>query len=76
MLGQPVMITAEHLLYSHQIVVVHLAFRFRMTLLNKIFPDAFGTGVIVSLIKYTTDADNYRAITIVVQRCSRCVLYG
>ena len=61
-------ITAEHLLYSHPILVVLLSCLFRMMLLHKFVPDAFGIGMVVPLIKGddldTTNADNYRAITI------------
>lgn len=61
-------ITAEHLLYSHPLLIVQLSYLFRMMLLHKFVPDAFGIGMIVPLIKGddldTTNADNYRAITI------------
>ena len=61
-------IAAEHLLYSHPILVVLLSCLFRIILLHKCVPDAFGIGMIVPLIKGddldTTNADNYRAITI------------
>ena len=61
-------ITAEHLLHSHPLLTVLLSFLFRMMLLHNFVPDAFCLGMIVPLVKGddldTTNADNYRAITI------------
>lgn len=61
-------ITAEHLLHSHPLLTVLLSCLFRMMFLHKFVPDAFGLGMIVPLLKGddldTTNADNYRAITI------------
>jgi len=61
-------ITADHVIKSHGIVVVQLTCLFNCMIRQGYVPDAFGTGIIIPLVKDTTgnrgSADNYRGITL------------
>jgi len=61
-------LSAEHLLYAHPYVVVHLNILFKAILLHGSIPDNFGAGVSVPLIKDKTgnvnDVNNYCIITL------------
>jgi len=60
-------ICAEHLLYSHPLLIVQLSLLFRLIILYSHVPDAFGLGMIIPVPKGDdcdlTSTDNYRAIT-------------
>jgi len=59
---------AEHLLFAHLVLSVHLAFLFSMLYKHSMVPDDFGKGIVIHLLKnvdgnrFTTD--NYRGITL------------
>ena len=61
-------LTAEHLLYAHPSLVVHLTMLFKAILIHGFVPDSFGAGICVPLIKdkigYVNDINNYRIITL------------
>jgi len=61
-------LSAEHLRYSHPLIVVMLKSLFRSILLRGFVPDKFGTGISIPLIKDKSgdanDLNNYRAITL------------
>ena len=61
-------ISADHIINSHGIVVVQLTCLFNCMIRQGYVPDAFGTGIIIPLVKDTTgnrgSADNYRGITL------------
>ena len=66
--GGPDNLCAEHLMYAHPAVVIHLQLLFRLILSHGFVPDKFGHGISIPLIKDKTgnlnDTDNYRAITL------------
>jgi len=59
---------AEHLLFAHPSLVIHLQLLFSMILQHGFVPTDFGCGISIPLIKDKTgnvnDVDNYRAITL------------
>jgi len=60
---------AEHLIYARSSVAVHLRRRlFMLILQHGFFPNSFGSGVSIPLVKDKTDSlnnmDNYRGITL------------
>ena len=61
-------LSAEHLLYAHPSLVVHLNILFKGILLHGSVPDNFGAGFSIPLIKDKTDnvndVNNYRIITV------------
>jgi len=61
-------IVKEHLLYSHPSIVVCIMLLFNMMSIHCVVPDAFGTGVMVAIVKDSvgdiTDVNNYRGITL------------
>jgi len=61
-------ISADHIINSHGIVVVQLTCLFNCMIRQAYVPDAFGTGIIIPLVKDITgnrgSADNYRGITL------------
>jgi len=61
-------ISADHIINSHGFVVVQLTCLFNCMIRQGYMPDAFGTGIIIPLVKDTTgnrgSADNYRGITL------------
>lgn len=60
---------AEHLLYAHPVVSVHLSMLFRDMAIHYFVPDEFGKGIIIPLLKdklgNANDLNNYRGITLV-----------
>jgi hypothetical protein len=61
-------LTAEHLLYAHPLLIMHLCLLFRTMISHSFVPDDFGLGIIVPLIKDKcgsfNNVDNYRGITL------------
>ena len=61
-------IVAEHIVYSHPSLVIHVKLLFTMMLNHYYVPDAFGSGIIVPIIKDKSgdlsSVDNYRPITL------------
>jgi len=61
-------IVPEHILYAHPALFVHLTTLFYLVLRNGFVPSAFGTGVIVPLVKDRNSPhdklSNYRGITL------------
>jgi len=61
-------IRAEHLLYSHPLLILQLSLLFRIIILYSHVPDAFGPGMIIPVPKGDdcdlSSTDKYRAITI------------
>ena len=61
-------ISAEHILNSHPAIILHLKFLFSMMLSHSYVPRAFGTGIIIPIIKdkrgNVNSVDNYRPITL------------
>ena len=59
---------AEHLLYAHPALIVHLQNLFKLILCHRFVPNSFGFGVTIPLVKDKTgninDANNYRGITL------------
>ena len=59
---------AEHLIYAHPSVAIHLRRLFMLTLQHGFVPNSFGSGVSIPLVKDKTDSlndmDNYRGITL------------
>ena len=59
---------AEHLLYAHPILIMHLKVLFKLMLCHRFVPNSFSKGVTVPLIKDKTgninDVSNYRGITL------------
>jgi len=59
---------AEHLLYAHPILIMHLKVLFKLILCHRFVPNSFGKGVTVPLIKDKTDnindVSNYGGITL------------
>jgi len=59
---------AEHLLYAHPILTMHLKVLFKLIWCHRFVPNSFGKGVAVPLIKDKTgninDVSNYRGITL------------
>ena len=64
----PDSLSAEHLLYAHPSLVVHLKLLFGLIFLHGFVPDDFGSGIIMPLIKDKSgnmnDIHNYRPITL------------
>lgn len=64
----PDSLSAEHLLYAHPSLIVHLKLLFGLIFLHGFVPDEFGSGIIVPLIKDKSgnlnDTHNYRPITL------------
>jgi len=62
-------LSAEHLLYAHPSLIVHLKLLFSSIFTHGFVPDSFGAGIIVPLIKDKTgnlnDTENYRPITLI-----------
>jgi hypothetical protein len=71
---------AEHLLYAHPCLVVHLKLLFSSIFSHGTVPDDFGAGIIVPLIKDKTgnigDISNYRPITLIsiISKLLECIL--
>ena len=61
-------IMSEHILNSHPAIVVHLKLLFTMMLTHSYVPSAFGSGIIIPIIKDKrgdlSSIDNYRPITL------------
>jgi len=61
-------LTAEHLLYSHPILVTCLTQLFNLMLQCGYVPDSFGTGIMIPLLKGNdldaTKCENYRGLTL------------
>jgi hypothetical protein len=61
-------LSAEHLKYSHVILLIHLKLLFSAILVHNFVPDDFGNGIIVPLVKdkagNINSVDNYRPITL------------
>jgi len=59
---------AEHLIFSHPSLVMHLKVLFQLILIHGFVPTDFGNGISIPLIKDKTgninNMDNYRAITL------------
>ena len=59
---------AEHLIYAHPSLIIHLQLLFTAILHHGFVPDKFGLGIIIPLIKDKTgnlnDVGNYRGITL------------
>ena len=59
-------IVAEHIVHSHPSLVIHIKLLFSMMLNHYYVPDAFGSGVIVPIVKDKSgdlsEVDNYRPI--------------
>ena len=49
--GGPDNLCAEHLMYAHPTVVIHLQLLFRLILSHGFVPDKFGHGISIPLIK-------------------------
>jgi len=68
----PDSLSAEHLLYAHPRLIVHLKLLFGLIFLHGFVPDEFGSGIIVPLIKDKSgnlnDTHNYRLITPVISK--------
>jgi len=67
--GLPVMlVTVEHLVYAHPILLIHLSLLFNFLKLHGTVPHDFCKGIIIPLIKNSvgdkTSSDNYRGITL------------
>ena len=62
-------LSAEHLKFAHPSLVIHLCALFRAIVASGRVPDAFGSGIIVPLIKDKTgnasSLNNYRGITLI-----------
>jgi len=60
---------AEHLLYAHPCLTTALVQLFKLFIIHRYVPSAFGHGIIVPLVKDKSrnlnDVDNYRAITLI-----------
>ena len=61
-------ISAEHLLYAHPSLVMHLKLLFHLMVVHSFVPHGFGKGYIIPLVKDKSgnlnSVDNYRAITL------------
>jgi len=61
-------IVPEHILYAHPALIVHLTTSFNLVLRHGFVPNAFGSGVIVPLVKDRNGChdklSNYRGITL------------
>ena len=61
-------VAAEHILYAHPNIIIHLCRLFNLILKHGSVPAKFGSGIIVPIVKDrlgdATKLDNYRAITI------------
>ena len=61
-------LTAEHILYSHPSIVIHLRRLFNLILKHSYVPVQFGNGIIIPLVKDhngdVCNVDNYRGITL------------
>ena len=61
-------VLAENIVHAHPAIVVHLKLLFSMMLAHSFVPDAFGSGVIVPIVKDkngdVSSVDNYRPITL------------
>ena len=61
-------IFSEHIINSHPSICVHLKQLFTMMLSHSYVPDAFGSGVIIPIVKdkcgNVSSVDNYRPITL------------
>jgi len=59
-------ISAEHLLYAHPSLVMHLKLLFHLMVVHSFVPHGFGKGYIIPLVKDKSgnlnSVDNYRAI--------------
>ena len=66
---EPDGLSAEHLLYAHPSVTVHLSLLFNNMLSHCFVPHDFGVGFVVPIIKdklgNVNDVNNYRGITLV-----------
>jgi len=62
-------LTAEHILYSHPSIVIHLRRLFNLILKYSYVPAKFGSGIIIPLVKDhngdVCNVDNYRGITLI-----------
>jgi len=60
-------LVAEHLLYAHPAMIVHLQNLFKLTLCYRFVRNSFGVGVTIPLVKDKMGninyANNYRGIT-------------
>jgi hypothetical protein len=61
-------IVAEHIVYSHPCLVIHIKLLFSMMVNHYYVPDAFGSGIVVPVVKDKSgdlsSLDNYRPITL------------
>ena len=59
---------AEHIIYAHPSVALHLCRLFNLILQHGYVPSAFCVGIIIPLVKDrlgdSSNVDNYRAITV------------
>ena len=62
-------LAAEHFKYAHPLIIVHLCALFRAMLATSVVPGAFGSGIVIPLIKdkigNVNSLDNYRGITLI-----------
>ena len=61
-------VRAEHILHAHPAVVLHLKLLFTMIITHRFIPDAFGSGIIIPILKDkcgdVTSVENYRPVTL------------
>ena len=61
-------LTKEHLVNCHPALIVYLMILFNIMSIHNAVPDGFGVGIVIPVVKDkrgdTTDANNYRAITL------------
>ena len=62
-------LSAEHLMYAHPSLIIHMRLLFHMFLVNAVVPGKFGEGFIIPLVKDKSgnlnNVANYRGITLV-----------
>ena len=61
-------LAAEHILFAHPSIIVHIRRLFSMLIIHAFVPKAFGVGIIVPIIKDkcgdSSSPSNYRPITL------------
>ena len=61
-------LTAEHILFSHPSLIIHLHRLFNLLMKHGCVPSQFGQGIVIPLVKdkhgNLSDSDNYRGITV------------
>jgi len=61
-------IGAEHILYAHPVLIMHLQTLLKFILCHRFVPNSFGIGVTIPLVKDKTgninDVNNYRGVTL------------